>query len=915
MISRLFSFGSQSSPASTPSSSSNVALKEETPEQEVAKDTGLKRGYNNEDSTENNNEESDKIKAAAPVTRVDDVQIDFQMTDKTSASKVAAGWIYPFEKKQSWPQDLQECFPATWIQRFDARAVQSTTLEKKMIRADSNRETMMDMIAEKASTHNQHVTHICLVKKDMETSANRAQVTTIESKIQKADERREAMLSEKSSAAMASKAAYEDHVQEQIDFVEALEQEYYIETPQKRMESAIQFRSFIMQEISRRAGARVARARMIASEMANAEAEAADIAGQILNERLQRAEVRRSIVLDRKRLAAGRHSNYVKSVYLTNKYMERRTAQMIQHNLDAAKFRRDVKLEEIKSNARQQNLSAQFRACCAYRLLDAKWLNYALKTTAAQTSAKMRRDLQLEAQQKRLHDAELRRADVLATHRLIQSTNAESDSMEMKLRAASERRDALKFERIAVIQERAAMIRSRKAKLQAFNRRAARKAWSQKIEDAARRRANYLARRRQACATRNWHAKILADRFVEELAEAAALTLSNWESKLNSAATRRMESQRPIFAELVSLRLIRAQQVLAARQSIAERIFSRKQAFLKLRLSALNQMRTNRAFDRLARVKRVQSNRAFMDNFYSQVIKNTMIARQRGAELRRSLYTDAIRAAALETIERSEAAQARVLHRDEVAREYYDMKMDHANARREEMLNEKIGSALWFLGKVAIAHKMHDAASNYRRSTINESLSNASLRRSIHMTRTAQANAQQNLRRMLVKQEIESRTRDLEMASMIKQDRARARYEAALLRKVEVARSTSTRVTVARLEKRAEDVVDAAIRTAIQKTLTRNAEERRQGLLDDIRNYAANQVSHARGVAKYQKELCQVRAEVTLEQSKLRLLQTTKRRENLMSQRKLGQSTMDQLQPYAGLQIVGKAMPVMPHTA
>ena len=64
-----------------------------------------------------------------------------------------------------------------------------------------------------------------------------------------------------------------------------------------------------------------------------------------------------------------------------------------------------------------------------------------------------------------------------------------------------------------------------------------------------------------------------------------------------------------------------------------------------------------------------------------------------------------------------------------------------------------------------------------------------------------------------------------------------------------------------------------------------------------------------------QQELQQVRAEVTLQQSKLRMLQTSKRRENLLSQRKLGQSTIEQLQPYAGLQVIGYAIPLIPNSA
>lgn len=845
--------------------------KEETPEEdtEVVGNNNMKVV----EKTEENNNESNLVKTnkkggEEPATEVGDIKINLvEETPRVKSLPSPAGWIHSFDKSAIWPETLD--LPLGLQARFDQRSIPTVPLDEKMNAATKRRQSILEHRCERLSKHNNKVAHALLVRKDLALSAERNEAEKITQKIEQARERRENILGQKRSSA-------NDSITPKSSISEG-EYETYTMSPRSKMDSARRFRSLYLQEVSRRAGQEVEYARMVASEVSSAEEEASAIIQEMLDQRLQRAEVRRSIVLDNRRLAAGRHGNYVKSVYLTNRYMDRRSAQMIQHNLDAAAFRREVKLEEIKSNARQQNLSAQFRACCAYRVLDAKWLNYALKSSAAQTTAKMRRDMRMEELQKRLHEAELRRADVLATHRLITSSKAEfMEQYVIRMDNAAYRRELFLYERRMIIQERANIIRARKSSIHVIKRRAARKAITNKLQAAKMRRDAFLESRRSVCATRNWHAKVCGDRQVEIYQEEHDAGLARFEDKLQAAEQRRIEYQQPIFAQLVSLRVSRAKQVRLARHHIDCRIAERKRAFSKLRLSALNQMQLNKTFDRLSRVKRVQSNRQFMDTFYKQVISNTTTARQRGAELRRALYYDAVKASARETIERSAAARERLAFREEEARELHEIKLGIAEARREESINERISSALWFQGKVVMARKRIADETEAYRDYISDTIANADLRRSILLTRGLQNHADRAARYAKKQKEIRQEREATRVYQDIKAQKAAARREAALLRKVEVARNASTRVTVVRLEKRAEDVVDAAIRTAICKTMSKNAEERRQEHLEDIQSNAASQVSHAKGVARYQKELLHVRAQVTLEQSKLRMLQTSK---------------------------------------
>lgn len=243
-------------------------------------------------------------------------------------------------------------------------------------------------------------------------------------------------------------------------------------------------------------------------------------------------------------------------------------------------------------------------------------------------------------------------------------------------------------------------------------------------------------------------------------------------------------------------------------------------------------------------------------------------------------------------------------------------KLSRAQDQRMSTLETKRDTAAWFLGKVTTSHSRMRKSEEMGRLALEEKLAQANLRRAIHLTSAAQTNAQRSSRRNVQQTFASEMTEMQALAIQEHLARAKDRREAAIQRKVQVAQKTSSRVSAAKIEKQAEGVVDSAIRSAVAKTLARNAEVRRADHLGDIASQAATKVSYAKGVAAYQKELHQVRAEVALEQSKLRVLQTSKRRDELMSARKLGQSTLDQLKPYAGLQVVGHAVSLLaPHNA
>lgn len=884
------------------------SVKEETPEQD-----DLQKNSIHENELENNNNQGGVLpqivkKNIQPVLKVDDIEVEVVKSESMPRQIPPAGWVCSYEKNTIWLQDLADAMPKGLKTKLDRRITSSyqknKDLNERMNSAWNRRVQLLREKSEKLGRRYNGVLHTVLLTQDQKWNQLRVREENMKKRLNKAEERRESVL----AAKMVNKRGEESN--DDVDYGAGNSI-----SRQERMEAASKLRSLILEDKSRRAGQNAEYARLVATEVSHAEEEASAIVERLLEQRLERADVRRSIVLDRKRLAAGRHGNYVKSVYLTNRYMERRSAQMIQHNLDAANFRRDVLLEEIKSNARQQNLSAQFRACCAYRLLDAKWLNYALKSTAAQTTAKMRRDTKFDLQQQKLHEAEMKRADVRARYEMIISEKQDEQGLNERLHRAAYLRELQLYERRVIIQERNAIIRGRKAAANTINRRKKRQELENKVTAAAYRRSAFLERRRSVCATRNWHARVLADRQQEVYVEESANALQGLNAKLNAAEDRREEYVQPIFAQLVALRGIRAQHVIHANEKFNQRQLDRKIAFSKIRIASLNQARMNKSFERISRFKRVQSNRKFMDTFYKQVISNITMARQSGAKVRRELYNDAIRAAATETVERSQAARDRLEYLKQESLEILDFRLQNADARKNEALNERISTALWFQGKVTMANYREKERQARQTAISQEAIASASLRRSILLTRKQEPTCRRLRRYTQGQVELDNQTRVIKSAQQNKIYDANARREANLFRKMEVARNTSNRVTVARLEKKAEDVVDAAIRTAITKTMSQKADERRQEHLEDIQNHAANQVSYAKSVANYQKELQQVRAEVTLEQSKLRQLQTTKRRENLLEQRKLGHSTIDQLQPYAGLQIVGKSMPLVPNSA
>lgn len=886
--------------------------KEETPEDDNNQATSLVATPENNNEKSNLNLKKPSIEREPAVTELDDIDIDLLPENHstiTHSTETASSWIHSFDKTCVWPKTLTTCFPAALAGRISARSVPSRALDEKLTDATARRAAFYAKRIDALLTHNKAVRHALLVRKDLSRAEESRKASLLRNKSQAAQARREDILGQKRSCAndlVTPKSSISESDHEEVMYNNVTS------SSMQKMENAVQFRNLYLKEVSRAAGKSVEHARWVAQEVQSAHEENAAFIEECMDARLARAEVRRSIVLDRRRLAAGRHGNYVKSVYLTNRYLDRRSAQMIQHQLDAATFRREVKLEEIKSNARQQNLSAQFRSCVAFRMWDAKWLNVALKTTAAQTAAKMRRDLASEQLQERLHEAALRREEVQATKRAILANQRDTVASETyeKMENATYRREIRLYERRAVIQERATIIRARKSLLSARERKAKRKELANKAEQAKMRRDAFLTSRRSACATYNWHAKIAANVQQEKLQEITATGLSQWQDRLTRAELRRQEFQEPIFAMLVSLRLKRAATVRSARTYVDKRIAERKTAFTNLRLSALGQKSINKTFERLSRVKRVQSNRQFMETFYKQVIANTTTARQRGAELRRSLYYDAIKAAATETIERSEAAVERKSWQAEESRQLLQLKLQTAEARRNDALNDKVSTALWFQGKVALARHKLASETVAKKLQLAETSEIADLRRSIEFTKGLQPAAERRLRWTQKQKQLRQEREQLRVLNDIKAQKADLRRQAVLNGKIETARLASTRVTVVRLEKRAEDVVDAAIRTAICKTMSKNAEERRAEHLEEIQCSAAFTVNHAKDVARSQKQLNAVRCELILQTSQLRIIRTSKRREGLMSQRKLGQSTIEQLQPYAGLTVIGHALPL-----
>lgn len=615
-----------------------------------------------------------------------------------------AGWVCSLEHEPaaSWPVSLCETLPATLRQKLESKAIPRTPLEKRMIRAHVQRSALLSSIQDKNRRQTQRASYLCRVKKDLEATSVRQREQKLAQKLEFASERREQKLADISQSGFIMGSTYpqyeevmheegetsfieQDQVEDESSMMmteedEALMMEYYAHeqeqfkheqeelaamddhseseywgaSRQSRFESAIRFRDLILKEISKRAGKEVARARLVASQVAAAEVEQSEMRAQVLTERLERASIRRHVLLDRVRVAAGRHSNYVKSVTLTCKYMDRRSAQMLQHQLDSASFRRDVQLEEIKSNARQANLSAQFRACCAYRLLDAKWLNTALRTTAKQNQAHARRSQLAATRQSKLALAADYRLEVARRVQRsdVQERTARALSTDVGAQRATSRRHAFLARRVAKISER--RVRHRARRLNAHVARLQAQKWNtrDRCARAAHRRALFLETRVQRAARRNWHSRVARDRVVEFRQEEAAQALGRSLDKLEAAEARAQDARRPVFAELGRLRGVRATQVLLARSSIATRLVQRKEAFARLRQATIEQARTNAALSRVAKSQRVSSNREFMSHFYSQVVSNTTLARGRGAELRRALYLDAVQSCAFENMTR-----------------------------------------------------------------------------------------------------------------------------------------------------------------------------------------------------------------------------------------------------------------------
>merc|ERR1711920_143642 len=243
---------------------------------------------------------------------------------------------------------------------------------------------------------------------------------------------------------------------------------------------------------------------------------------------------------------------------------------------------------------------------------------------------------------------------------------------DQKVAAAQYRRELKLLQRSATIKARKNNLRSRKLASEVQERRALKQKCADKIHMATKRRELLIERRRANAASRNWHAKAFAHRHLEEVEEQQALGKSQIEDKLDAASERKTAYQRPIFAELDSLRGEHARQVMDAWQEYKEKTHERKDTFARMRIAGITQSQLNKSFDRIAHQKEVQGRRERFDTFKKQCISSTMFARMRTAEIRRSLYQDAIRASAEETVRRSDIARQRLRVRQQVERQELD---------------------------------------------------------------------------------------------------------------------------------------------------------------------------------------------------------------------------------------------------
>ncbi|RHY89981.1 hypothetical protein DYB35_004555, partial [Aphanomyces astaci] len=485
-----------------------------------------------------------------------------------------------------------------------------------------------------------------------------------------------------------------------------------------------------------RAGAVVERAKAVSADAAVLLGHYKVVAAQDLEARLARAEVRRTIHLDKRRLIAGRHGNYVKSVYLTNRYMERREAERLDLAMETAIARRDAHVESIQSRARRHNVSVHFRAGCAFRLFDAQWLNQALRSAAAMQAATLRRDAILQDRVARLQDASVRRQQVARTRLRVgvETASAIAQNLAARLHGASRRRSAQFAWVRHCISGRRDHLRARKIQAAHVAKRIAKAAVLDKVNQATKRREGWLERRRAATAARNWYAKVLAHRQQEAREEDAAALAARISDEQEAAAQRREEFTRPLFSELVALRSQRVQHVLHSHHQLLVRLSARKEALAAVRLAEFAHLRARASHAVWLHTQQVTERREHDHVFRQQCVASHAFARLRSAEIRRALAQDAIRVAAEEDRTRGDAARLRVHIHTEELRAFSTFRLIRADEKRALRQADKVSAAIWFRTQGQLARTRNLLREETLRTSSAQAMQEAALRKSIGLT-------------------------------------------------------------------------------------------------------------------------------------------------------------------------------------
>ncbi|KDO22558.1 hypothetical protein SPRG_11740 [Saprolegnia parasitica CBS 223.65] len=684
------------------------------------------------------------------------------------------------------------------------------------------------------------------------------------------------------------------------------------EASSRRLAAASAARRALLEEKRARAGSILERAKSIAADVAALQGQYATLATHDLQQRLARAEVRRLIVLDKRRLLAGRHGNYVRSVYLTTKYLAREAGDRRALAKDAATARRQMHLDAIAGRTRYLLAAQPQRSTCAHRLMDAQWLHTALASASAQEAAASVRAALIGARVDALQAAAARREHV-ARQRYRETDlrcRVVATTLDVRLRAASARRSAFLAARTSRITERRELLRARKWTAAHNARRFVAWALKDKLAQATKRREAVLERRRAACAARNWYARVVSHRHAEVVAERIACLTARSSDKHAAAAHRRRDQQRNIFCQLVGLRHERVAHVLATQTQHLARTAGRKMTLAALRVAELQHAQAQATHARWLHTQRVRERRDHLALFRAQCLRSRTFARHRSAEIRRALQLAAICAGVDEAAAKRDAARLRVQFATESLRAHLEFRLLRADEKRHLYSANKTAAAVFFAAQGEIVRRRLASRDEARRLTYAYEMESAGLRQSIARTQRARSHL---LARALVagrqKYLAEARA-ERGLLAALRHANAADRRDEVREAKQETARRTTQRVSLARLERQSTDIVDVAVKTAMAATIALHAERRRVALLQARTDGARAQSHRARDVARVQKVARRIEALTLREQSQQRVDESAKRREMLLAQRKLGLSAS--LQP--GLLVVGTAIP-LPNSA